>query len=729
MTTVDLFANLAQTAVTSGGTTAPASGTTESWVPAAPAAFPTANPTANPPTVFRVTDPAAPSERITVTDSRTGTWTVTRGDEGTATVAHAAGFTIEAVVTAAALGKFAQAPGGVMSSQLTVPDLAVTGLPGAVAGSRYAGATTAGAPASGTFAAGDWVVDQTGKIWICTAGGTPGTWTQAGSALDTTAADILPIGSRAAGSTGKGADAGHVHPYQPWQFIPESYGAKGDVIVVSDANITAGTNALSFTSSAPLTSTAVDGGKVVYVVGAGAAGADFVTTISAVTDSGHATLAANAGTTVTSKGCVFATDDTSAILQAYQAAHAYALASAGRRAQVLFSKLYGVAGAPAIGGATKGNAQIPLTIVTASTTAKIRIEFAGVADDAAELVHWLQPAPQISGPGLVCLRLDGTNDAFNGPACVIGGPVNGYGAAASLFSNMQVTLSNFRIHVPCNSTYAGADLFGTAECRSRGFACQAMGIAPSGGAWPQLNQASITNQYTFGLRTPDTNNNDRCDISQYSCEGLCYGLMPSEHATWDSVRAVYCIIGCELFAGSGMPHGVRGEVLSAEACAWAVGVLNSAPLNNSVKAVIAQADMEIPGQQLLFDTGNLFAGSIGALGNYTPGYGVITVNGAHGARICDLMQIPGALASPQAPPASTGVWINAYYSDAWVTLRVSGGTLSSLTLYGPQGSGAGVVQAAAAGAAVYNFFLPAGCAYKPAYTGTLAHDITLRGGN
>ena len=59
----------------------------------------------------------------------------------------------------------------------TAADFAPTGLTGAVAVSRYAGATTSGAPVSGTFAVGDFVVDQAGTIWICTAAGTPGTWT------------------------------------------------------------------------------------------------------------------------------------------------------------------------------------------------------------------------------------------------------------------------------------------------------------------------------------------------------------------------------------------------------------------------------------------------------------------------------------------------------------------------------------------------------------------------
>lgn len=61
---------------------------------------------------------------------------------------------------------------------VTAPEYTASGLTGATAQSRYVGATASGAPVSGTFVTGDWIVDQTGKIWICTAGGTSGTWAQ-----------------------------------------------------------------------------------------------------------------------------------------------------------------------------------------------------------------------------------------------------------------------------------------------------------------------------------------------------------------------------------------------------------------------------------------------------------------------------------------------------------------------------------------------------------------------
>ena len=63
------------------------------------------------------------------------------------------------------------------TGEVSGADLKATGLTGATAASRHVGATASGAPTAGTFAVGDFVIDQTGKVYICTAAGTPGTWT------------------------------------------------------------------------------------------------------------------------------------------------------------------------------------------------------------------------------------------------------------------------------------------------------------------------------------------------------------------------------------------------------------------------------------------------------------------------------------------------------------------------------------------------------------------------
>ncbi len=56
------------------------------------------------------------------------------------------------------------------------------GLAGATGATRYVGGTATGAPGSGTFSLGDYVIDQTGKVWVCTVAGTPGTWVGVGIA-------------------------------------------------------------------------------------------------------------------------------------------------------------------------------------------------------------------------------------------------------------------------------------------------------------------------------------------------------------------------------------------------------------------------------------------------------------------------------------------------------------------------------------------------------------------
>jgi hypothetical protein len=99
---VEVLANLTQGTVTAGGTTAPSAGTVETWTVSVSTAFPAVSTGAV--TQFHASDPAAPSELVLVTAAPGGTgsqsWTVTRGAEGTAPVAHQAGFTAEGVITA-----------------------------------------------------------------------------------------------------------------------------------------------------------------------------------------------------------------------------------------------------------------------------------------------------------------------------------------------------------------------------------------------------------------------------------------------------------------------------------------------------------------------------------------------------------------------------------------------------------------------------------------------------
>jgi hypothetical protein len=88
--------------------------------------------------------------------------------------------------TVAGTGAFLPLAGGTMSGSINmnntnsvtnVSSLAIFGLTGATAGTRYVGATASVAPVSGTFQIGDFIITRNGGILVCTTGGSPGTWT------------------------------------------------------------------------------------------------------------------------------------------------------------------------------------------------------------------------------------------------------------------------------------------------------------------------------------------------------------------------------------------------------------------------------------------------------------------------------------------------------------------------------------------------------------------------
>lgn len=71
---------------------------------------------------------------------------------------------------------------GSVGGTFTGTVLIASGITGAVAASRYVGATSGAAPATGTFVTGDFAIGQTGSVFICSAGGSPGTWVTLASA-------------------------------------------------------------------------------------------------------------------------------------------------------------------------------------------------------------------------------------------------------------------------------------------------------------------------------------------------------------------------------------------------------------------------------------------------------------------------------------------------------------------------------------------------------------------
>ena len=99
---VEVYANQPSASVTAGGTTAPASGTVETWTGASWASFTAAATGAS---QFHIYDTAAglSSELILVTNISGTSASVTRGAEGTTPVAHTTPFTVTQAITAGGL--------------------------------------------------------------------------------------------------------------------------------------------------------------------------------------------------------------------------------------------------------------------------------------------------------------------------------------------------------------------------------------------------------------------------------------------------------------------------------------------------------------------------------------------------------------------------------------------------------------------------------------------------
>lgn len=99
----------------------------------------------------------------------TNTWSGTSNTFSTSTVFNAA---MTGSGTINLTGTGAGSVGGTFTATALVP----SGLTGAVAATRFVGGTASVAPTTGTFVTGDFVITQSGAIYICTTGGTPGTW-------------------------------------------------------------------------------------------------------------------------------------------------------------------------------------------------------------------------------------------------------------------------------------------------------------------------------------------------------------------------------------------------------------------------------------------------------------------------------------------------------------------------------------------------------------------------
>lgn len=472
---------------------------------------------------------------------------------------------------------------------------------------------------------------------------------------------------------------------QPWQFAPETYGAARNGKVIVDATIAGG--ALSTLTSASANFTSADAGKRLILSSA----TPQAFTISAVVSSTTITLSAPSTGAVTGIGAIYGTDDTSSVQSAINAAATYAQGTGvGQYAEVIFTPgLYCIAGAAVIGGSTAGNSQITLPVITASAGYKIYLNLRGLGPVAAAPEHWLNPNVNAPGAALVCMRVDGTFNASNGPAAVLGGPVNGYGGGNGTYSNVDIKIDGLTFLLPYTTTYGGAVLYGMAQADLGSVAVMPMAVVPAGQPWPQIASGGpATNQYTSGIIMPAVGNNALNKINTFICYGTYVGLMGADHLTVDYLATIFCGIGWVPGKGpSGVNHVASFLSWCCEATQFPIYMFAAStwtPYTSTGTAVFVgglQLESYSSGQIVGADNSTTAGDLYGVIHfedlNFPGGiYGHALTAAGCNVRLWAVYQQPTTFAI--TPGASPFTWNNWWYRDISVT--VSGGTVSAIAV-------------------------------------------------
>jgi hypothetical protein len=380
------------------------------------------------------------------------------------------------------------------------------------------------------------------------------------------------------------------------------------------------------------------------------------------------------------------TDDTAAIIAAINEAVSLGQADGSNYAEVHFTAgEHVIGGALVQGGTTKGNAQIPLPMIS-RTGPKFTLVLRGITG-ATALPYWLQTDPQASG---VTLRSTLASPAYSstyGAPSIIGGPTyeQGFGQAyLADYTNLCLVIDGLTVMCEPNATIHGVDLSGVAECMIPSLNCKSnaypSSYAPLTATWSGVPGPGII--YPTGLILPSVGNNALATVGDFSCENWFIGLTPGEHAHLGNVRLIYCTAGLLLNATA--IHGVLIDKLLTEACRTAIYAdpqyTAAAP---TIPLVVTLWDFESGGDtfplvHFLYDPSSYLRGEL-RFTRFGSEPTTDQITGGEGVRLLDLSQYPGSVPAPAMPASGVGIR-NTFYRDAVVT--ISGGTVTSISLDG-----------------------------------------------
>lgn len=303
-----------------------------------------------------------------------------------------------------------------------------------------------------------------------------------------------------------------------------AYGAKVDTQSVNDAAITTGTATLT---SATAAFTSLDTGKTFNVIGAGAAGANLVTTGTYV-NATTITLAANAGATVSGARMQWGTDDTAAVRAAITAAFT------GGSGTVYFPPGVTLLASPAITGtggggyAYAGQLLIPARPLTGKP---ITIQFLGSIPQTQ--VFWgaqTGDVMDVEQTGSIVQSVATSGNILDVIPHATASAVN----AADYWSNINVEMSNLCWRAPNNPAIGGLNL--------RKAICANIDRTTIGVNATTASLAQPTHG-TIALALPDIDNDARGEFRRSQVYGFGTGITHSEHAVLDDASIYHCIVG------------------------------------------------------------------------------------------------------------------------------------------------------------------------------------------
>jgi hypothetical protein len=374
------------------------------------------------------------------------------------------------------------------------------------------------------------------------------------------------------------------------------------------------------------------------------------------------------------------TNDTPAIKACIAAAVAACQANGTNYCEVQFSLgTYLLSSPTTIGGATLGNAQIPLPVIVPETTPKVMLVLKG--GGKASAMHWAQTTPLVLGTVLKTTLTGLSADGTYGAPSVIGGANAQVGSngLAPWFSNLHIVIDGITIQKPQNPTLVSFDL--------RGVAQMTIGDASS---LVNATAATLTgnpgsNGLGVGLMCPAAGNNAVCDIGSFTSEGDNTGIAISEHVAAQRILCLYNATALFIDTSRNVAtnHASTIQYFCAEGCTT---VIDNDQVSNIVFAInIAACDVEVA------NAGTHIADALGILRGQVNwhDYAQTTprVTGAANLRIIDTAIARGAF-TPTLP--STTVASTPLFRD--MALTVSGGTVTAIAVDGvAQGITSGTV--------------------------------------